>query len=55
MVKEENELIAFFKSQGLDVYAPDTKAFRDNAIDIIKKSKYVGEWKPGMLERINAL
>jgi TRAP-type C4-dicarboxylate transport system substrate-binding protein len=55
MVKEENELIAFFKSQGLDVYAPDTKAFRDNAIDIIKKSKYLGEWKPGMLERINAL
>ena len=55
MVKEESELVTFFKSQGLDVYAPDTKAFRDNAIDIIKKSKYISEWKPGMLEKISAL
>lgn len=55
MVKEESELVTFFKSQGLDVYTPDTKAFRDNAIDIIKKSKYISEWKPGMLEKISAL
>ncbi len=55
MVKEEQELVAFMKAQGLDVYAPDTKAFRDHAIEIIKKSKYIAEWKPGMLDRISAL
>lgn len=55
MVKEEGELADYFRSQGLDVYEPDRKAFRDYAIATIKNSKFVNEWKPGMLERINAL
>lgn len=53
--KEEEELIAFFKQQGLEVYTPDVKAFRDYALNVTKKSKYVNEWAPGMLDRINAL
>jgi TRAP-type C4-dicarboxylate transport system substrate-binding protein len=53
--KEEEELIAFFKQQGLDVYAPDVKAFRAYALDVTKKSKYINEWTPGMLDKINAL
>lgn len=53
--KEEEDLIAFFKGQGLDVYTPNVKAFRDYALETTKKSKYVNEWIPGMLERINAL
>jgi tripartite ATP-independent transporter DctP family solute receptor len=55
MVKEENELAAFFRTKGLDVYEPNRKAFRDHALGVIAKSKYVKEWKPGMLDRINAL
>jgi tripartite ATP-independent transporter DctP family solute receptor len=54
-VNEENQLAAFFRSKGLDVYDPDRKAFRDHAMGVIRKSKYVSEWKPGMLDRINAL
>ena len=53
--KEEEELIAYFKAQGLDVYTPNLKAFRDYALDMTQKSKYIKEWTPGMLERINAL
>ena len=53
--KEEEELIAFFKQQGLDVYTPDVKAFRDYALNVTRKSKYINEWAPGMLDRINAL
>lgn len=55
MVKEEGELVDFFKSQGLDVYEPDRKAFRDHALNVIRKSKYMAEWKPGMLDQISAL
>lgn len=55
MVKSEEVDVAFFKSQGLEVYTPDRKAFRDHAIETIKKSKFVKEWKPGMLDSINAL
>jgi tripartite ATP-independent transporter DctP family solute receptor len=53
--KEEEELIAFFKQQGLDVYTPDLKAFRSYALDVTRKSKYISEWAPGMLDKINAL
>jgi TRAP-type C4-dicarboxylate transport system substrate-binding protein len=54
-VKEENQLATFFRSRGLEVYEPDRKAFRDHALNVVRNSKYVKEWKPGMLERINAL
>ncbi len=54
-VKEEAELVSFFKAQGLDVYAPDTKAFRAHAIDVIRKSKFIKDWDATMLDRINAL
>lgn len=53
--QEEQELIVFFRSQGLDVYAPNVTAFRNHAMDKIRSSKYIGEWVPGMLEKINAL
>jgi tripartite ATP-independent transporter DctP family solute receptor len=52
---DEKQLADFFRKQGLDVYDPDRKAFRDHAMGVIRKSKYVSEWKPGMLDRINAL
>jgi TRAP-type transport system periplasmic protein len=54
-VKEESELAGFFKAQGLEVYAPDQAAFRKHVLDVYAKSKFAADWKPGMLERINAL
>lgn len=52
---EETELAAFFKSQGLDVYTPDLAAFQKFALEKTKKSKYMKDWTPGMLEKIEAL
>ena len=53
--KDEAELVAFFKQQGLDIYAPDVPAFRKHVLGVYASSKYAKEWTPGMLERINAL
>ena len=54
-IKDEADLVTFFKAQGLDVYTPDTKAFRAHAIEVIRKSKFIKDWEPTMLDRINAL
>ena len=53
--REEKELIDFFKQQGLEVYTPDVAAFRSHVLDVYAKSKYVGQWVPGMFERITKL
>ena len=53
--QEEQEMAAFFKSHGLDVYTPDVTAFRNYALEKTRNSKYIKEWVPGMLEKINAL
>ena len=52
--KDEKDVLEFFKSQGLKVYAPDVSAFRTYAQ---KKylDKYGQDWPRGALERINAL
>jgi TRAP-type transport system periplasmic protein len=50
--KEESELIAFFKKEGLDVYEPDLTAFRNHVLDTYGKSKFAKDWPPGMIERI---
>jgi TRAP-type C4-dicarboxylate transport system substrate-binding protein len=55
MQKDETEMAAFFKSEGLDVYTPDVVAFRKHVLDVYAKSKFAKDWTPGMLERINAL
>ena len=51
-LKDESELVAFFKKEGLDVYTPDVPAFRKHVLDQYAKSKYAAQWIPGMLERI---
>ena len=51
-LKDEAELSAFFKANGLDVYTPDVNAFRTHVLDVYVKSKYAATWTPGMLERI---
>lgn len=53
--KDESELVAFFKQQGLDIYTPDVAAFRKHVLGVYATSKFAKDWTPGMLERINAL
>lgn len=54
-LKQEQELVAFFKSAGLDVYTPDVAAFREYAQRQYLQSPLSKSWPPGMLEKINAL
>src|SRR5678816_1862672 len=54
-LKKEAELAEGFKKQGLDVYAPDTSAFRAYAQKVYLASDEAKEWPNGMLEKINAL
>jgi TRAP-type transport system periplasmic protein len=54
-LKREAELAAEFKKQGLEVYAPDIKAFREHAQKVYLASDEAKEWPKGMLEKINAM
>jgi tripartite ATP-independent transporter DctP family solute receptor len=54
-LKREGELVAFFKSKGLAVYAPDLKAFRAFVQDKYLKSDLAKSWPEGMVDKINAL
>jgi TRAP-type C4-dicarboxylate transport system substrate-binding protein len=52
---QEEEMIAFFRSQGLEVYAPNVDAFRAEAQRRYLASPQSQSWPPGILERINAV
>ena len=54
-LKREAELADGFRKQGLEVYAPDVKAFRDHAQKIYLASDEAKSWPKGMLEQINAM
>lgn len=54
-LKREAELAESFKRQGLEVYAPDVRAFREHAQKIYLASDQAKDWPKGMLEKINAL
>jgi tripartite ATP-independent transporter DctP family solute receptor len=54
-LKDESELLDFFKAQGLEIYKPDVEAFRKHVLQVYAKSKYAADWLPGMLDKINAL
>ena len=51
----EDELIQFFKDEGLDVYEPDRDAFRDYAQQKYLESEFAESWPEGMLDQINAI
>jgi TRAP-type C4-dicarboxylate transport system substrate-binding protein len=51
----EDDLVAFFKKQGLDVYTPDVEAFRKHVQAAYLASKYAKDWPKGMVDQINAL
>jgi TRAP-type C4-dicarboxylate transport system substrate-binding protein len=54
-LKREAELADGFKKQGLEVYAPDARAFRDYAQKVYLASDEAKDWPKGMLEKINAM
>lgn len=55
MRDREAELVDFFKGQGLKIYDPDRKAFRDHVLQKYLNSKYAKDWPAGLLDKINAL
>jgi TRAP-type C4-dicarboxylate transport system substrate-binding protein len=54
-LKQEEELVAFMKEQGLEIYTPEVEAFRTHAQEMYLKSDLAQNWPEGMLDRINAL
>jgi TRAP-type C4-dicarboxylate transport system substrate-binding protein len=54
-LKREAELAEGFKKAGLEVYAPDVKAFREHAQKVYLGSPEAKDWPKGMLEKISAL
>ena len=53
-IKEEGQLVDFFKQQGLQVATPDVDAFRKHVQGVYLASEYAKVWPQGILERINA-
>jgi TRAP-type transport system periplasmic protein len=54
-LKREAELAESFRKQGLEIYAPDVRAFREHAQKVYLASDQAKDWPKGMLEKINAL
>jgi TRAP-type transport system periplasmic protein len=51
----EDELVAFLREQGLDVYEPDLEAFRTTVQEAYLASDLSANWPEGVLDRINEL
>jgi TRAP-type C4-dicarboxylate transport system substrate-binding protein len=54
LVKQEQDAIEYFKSEGKKVYTPDQAAFRSFAQKKYAE-KYAQDWPKGALEKINAI
>lgn len=54
-LEKEANLVSFLTEQGLDVYEPDLKAFRDHVQAQYAGSELAASWPDGVLEKINAL
>lgn len=52
---QEQEMVAFFRSQGLEVYEPDVAAFRAEAQRRYLASTQAQGWPAGILDRIAAV
>ena len=53
-IKEESQLVEFFKKEGLQVTTPDLDAFRKAVQTTYQNSDYAKVWPKGIVERINA-
>ena len=54
-IKEESQLVEFFKKEGLQVTTPDVEAFRKTVQAAYQNSYYEKIWPKGLVERINAV
>ena len=54
-IKEEGQLVDFFKQQGLQVVTPDVEAFRKTVQAAYQNSEYAKVWPAGLVDRINAV
>jgi TRAP-type transport system periplasmic protein len=54
-LEQEDQLVAFFKKEGLKVYTPDVDAFREHAQQMYLHSDFAADWPEGMLDRVNAM
>jgi tripartite ATP-independent transporter DctP family solute receptor len=52
-IKEEAQLVDFFKQQGLQVTTPDVEAFRKSVQSTYLNSDYAKIWPKGLIERVN--
>jgi tripartite ATP-independent transporter DctP family solute receptor len=53
-IADENQMVNYFKSQGLSVSTPDVDAFRKSVQTSYRQSEYARAWPQGLLDRINA-
>ena len=53
-IKEEGQLVEFFKKEGLQDITPDVDAFRKSVQTTYQASDYAKVWPKGLLDRINA-
>lgn len=53
-LKEEAQIVDFFKQQGLQVNTPDVEAFRKSVQSAYAASDMAKAWPKGLLDRINA-
>jgi len=54
-LEQEQEMVAFFRGQGLDVYEPNVESFRAEAQRRYLASPLAQSWPPGILDRISAV
>jgi len=54
-IREEGELLAFFRAQGLTVTTPDVAAFRSHVQKAYLESEFARGWPAGLLDRVNAV
>lgn len=54
-IKEESQLLDFFRKEGLQVTTPDLDAFHKAVQLRYQNSDYAKAWPPGLVERINAV
>ena len=54
-IKEEAQLVDFFKKEGLQVSTPDVESFRKTVQAAYQNSEYAKVWPKGLVDRINAV
>jgi tripartite ATP-independent transporter DctP family solute receptor len=52
-IREEGQLVEFFRAQGLQVTTPDVGTFRKHVQAAYLQSDYAKVWPKGLLERVN--